>query len=546
MAATDTVKDIDVPHPPRVDVKACPECGARFGQEAAFCPFDGIALGAATWDPNQDRLAGAIVDNRYEVIAPLGEGGMGTVYKVRHLALDRPFAMKVLRHDLATDAELAERFVREARTTAAIKHPAVVAITDFGELADGVPYYVMEMLVGDTLATRLREQGPLPPALASKIARAIADGLAASHAASVIHRDLKPDNVFLVGRASGRAAEDDLRIVDFGASKVMGGSKHTRPGIVFGTPHYMSPEQAGGMPIDNRADVYSLGVLLYEMVTGRIPFEAETYIGVLTKHMFEAPPRPSEVVAPTPALLAIEPVILRALEKDPDRRWQSVAEMAQALVMADGRMAAGAVGVDDTVRRSPVAFAGRAKPKASQQTMRLSVASGIEAIQQSVSDHERSERQRRVRLTAIFAMAVMATLAAVVALVVASRRSDGGLQSVTSAVAPHPPAQSASAGRASAPSRPADVPAPVPDPPPPVAVTAATPAVPPVTAAPPAPATARAQPKAAATNPPVTAPSAASTSVPTTKPIEPPPPPAKPAAPPRRGPDEFEDPWAKK
>ena len=312
MTAADTVKDL------HVEVKRCPECGTGFGVEAAFCPFDGIALEASTWDPTRDPLTGTVIDQRYEVIAPLGEGGMGTVYKVRHITLDRMFAMKVLRRDLAADAELAARFLQEARATAAIRHPSVVAISDFGELADGAPYFVMELLVGETLATRMRARGLLSPREAASIARKLADALSAAHAANVVHRDLKPENVFLVAasRRQGRG-DDEVRIVDFGAAKIVGGSKLTRPGVVFGTPHYMSPEQASGQPVDARADIYSLGVLLYEMVTGAVPFEADTYMGVLTKHMFAAPAKPSERAPSGVQLGDLEAVVMRALEKDP-------------------------------------------------------------------------------------------------------------------------------------------------------------------------------------------------------------------------------------
>ena len=311
MAAADTIKEINV------TVKRCAECGARFGIDAAFCPFDGTSLSTSTWDRETDPRARIIVDDRYEVLEPLGEGGMGTVYAVRHVKLDRRFAMKVLRRDLADDADLAARFLQEAKATAAIAHPSVVAITDFGTMDDGSPYFVMELLAGETLATRIRARGPLAPAAAIGIAKRIAVALSASHAANVIHRDLKPDNVFLVGKSAGKGAEEDIRIVDFGAAKIVGGSKLTRPGIVFGTPYYMSPEQASGEAIDGRADVYSLGVLLFEMLTGRVPFEADTYMGVLTKHIFEAPP--PLVLSSGSELGELEGILMRALQKHPAR-----------------------------------------------------------------------------------------------------------------------------------------------------------------------------------------------------------------------------------
>ena len=382
MTAADTVIDL------HVDVKRCPECGTGFGMEAAFCPFDGLALTASTWDPTRDPLTGTIIDQRYEVIAPIGEGGMGTVYRVRHVTLDRMFAMKVLRRDLAADRGLAARFLQEARATAAIRHPAVVAISDFGSLADGAPYFVMDLLVGETLATRMRARGLLSPREASSIARKLADALSAAHAANVVHRDLKPENVFLVRSATSKGGVDeDVRIVDFGAAKIVGGSKLTRPGVVFGTPYYMSPEQAGGQPVDARADVYSLGVLLYEMITGAVPFEADTYMGVLTKHLFAAPPKPSERAPSGVQLGDLEAVVMRALEKDPSERYQSMTELATA------------------IERALEAKPGEQPPKAEakpNRTLVLPSLSTADKIERSVTRQlvEERQRSRRVRIVA--------------------------------------------------------------------------------------------------------------------------------------------------
>jgi serine/threonine-protein kinase len=395
MTAADTVVDL------HVEVKRCPECGTGFGMEAAFCPFDGIALTASTWDPTRDPLSGTVIDQRYEVIAPLGEGGMGTVYRVRHVTLDRMFAMKVLRRDLAADKGLAARFLQEARATAAIRHPAVVAISDFGTLEDGAPYFVMDLLVGETLATRMRGRGLLSPREASSIARKLADALSAAHAANVVHRDLKPENVFLVRAAGGKAVVDeDVRIVDFGAAKIVGGSKLTRPGVVFGTPYYMSPEQAGGQPVDARADVYSLGVLLYEMVTGAVPFEADTYMGVLTKHLFATPAKPSERTPSGVQLGDLESVVLRALEKDPAERYQSMTELAAAIDHAmDGKPA-----------EAPKA-AAKSAPHVSFNAM--STAEKIErsVARQLLEEHHRSRRTRGLIVACALATVAIGTIA---------------------------------------------------------------------------------------------------------------------------------------
>ncbi len=258
---------------------------------------------------------------------------MGTVYRARHVTLGRPLALKVLRADLAEEAELGDRFLQEAQATAAIKHPNVVSITDFGRLPDKRPYFVMELLGGRTLASFMKAGGALPPRVAAHVAMEIASGLEAAHQAGVIHRDLKPENVFLVGPSGDETKS--LRVVDFGAAIVLGRSRLTKKGIVFGTPYYMSPEQAAGRDVDHRTDIYALGIILYEMVTGRVPFEGETYMGVLTQHMFVAPTPPSQLEPKLVGRLGpLEGIILRSLEKDAAARFASMQELSEAIASA--------------------------------------------------------------------------------------------------------------------------------------------------------------------------------------------------------------------
>ncbi|HTB72311.1 MAG TPA: serine/threonine-protein kinase [Polyangiaceae bacterium] len=335
MDPTPTKHTVDL----RREVKRCAVCKQRFSRDAGFCPFDGTKLEPAPFDPMADPLIGARIDERYDVVCLLGEGGMGRIYEVRHMALERAFAMKILRPELAQDSELAARFILEAKATASVKHPNVVQITDFGRMPDRTPFFVMELLVGHTLGEVLKAGGPLPVGRAVRIIRKVAGALAAAHAAGVVHRDLKPDNVFLVGGSRDVAAPDDpdrsrslamlssaadVRVVDFGAAKIVGGNRLTRAGVVFGTPHYMSPEQASGQSVDHRADVYSLGVIMYEMFCGRVPFEAETYMGVLTQHMFARPPRPSEVAGAARELGALEDITMTCLAKKPEDRFASM------------------------------------------------------------------------------------------------------------------------------------------------------------------------------------------------------------------------------
>jgi serine/threonine-protein kinase len=309
----------------------CPQCGQYFSADGRFCPFDGEPLRAAPErDHASDPLLGAVVDERYEISAVIGEGGMGVVYSARHCALGKRFALKALRKDLATDREIAARFMQEARTAASVSHPGLVEIIDFGRLPTGQPFFVMELLEGQSLAQLVRRGGPVPAARAIDIVRQIADALGTAHERSIVHRDLKPDNIHISAGVGGR---DRVTIVDFGLAKVIGASRLTRAGMVFGTPHYMSPEQAQGDPTDHRADIYALGVVMYEMFTGRVPFEADSYMGVLTKHMFMAPTPPSQLVG-IDKLGVLEDIILRCLEKKPDHRYQTLRELSHDLDLA--------------------------------------------------------------------------------------------------------------------------------------------------------------------------------------------------------------------
>jgi serine/threonine protein kinase len=327
MEAPPSRRTVDI----RREMKRCSSCGHRFSGEAAFCPFDGARLEKTDRDASADPFLGSLIDARYQVVALLGEGGMGQVYEVRHAALDRHFAMKILRRELARDEDLAARFLQEARATASVHHPHVVEITDFGKLPTGVPYFVMELLAGRTLGEVIKAGGPIPARRAVSILRQVASALGSAHAEGIVHRDLKPDNVFLVGGVRGGTASDDVRVVDFGAAKIIGASRVTREGIVFGTPHYMSPEQASGQPVDHRADVYAIGVIMYEMFTGRVPFEADTYMGVLTQHMFVQPMRPSQVSPAARGLGALEEITLVCLAKKREDRYDSMDELVAAL-----------------------------------------------------------------------------------------------------------------------------------------------------------------------------------------------------------------------
>jgi len=417
--------------------KQCADCGQRFGLDAMFCPFDGGALAIGEWTDATDPLIGQTVDGRYSVVKLVGEGGMGKVYEVRHLALDRAFAMKALRRDLAGEGDLSDRFIQEAKTTASVRHPNIVSITDFGRLGDGVPYFVMELLVGETLAKVLKAGGPIPAARAVRIIRQVAGALGAAHAAGIVHRDMKPENVFLVGGLAGGVPSDDVRVVDFGAAKILGSSRLTKTGIVFGTPHYMSPEQASGTPVDHRADVYALGIIMYEMFTGRVPFEADTYMGVLTQHMFVAPVPPSQISAAARELGALEEITLRALEKKPEDRYASMADLVAAIDEVVTFEVDGRVSVAPRLDGSPPSRRSQSPPYRLADALELP---SLEEIR--VASDSRAPRQPPRVLLWLALASVVVGLAVVVAFALRSTTSS---QTATAAVVSPPPPAPASA-----------------------------------------------------------------------------------------------------
>ncbi len=286
-----------------------------------------------------DPLIGQLIGERYRVLGVLGDGGMGIVYRAEHVLMEKQVALKVLHPSLAVVSSVMDRFQKEAIALARIEHPNVVSATDFGKLPNGSYYLALELVAGCNLGEVLAREGALTPECSARIALQIAQALAAAHAHNIVHRDLKPHNIMVVG---GSAAVRDgsvplIKVLDFGLAKLrwkLGeGSQQPTPGRVFGTPHYMAPEQVQGGAVDGRTDLYSLGVLLFEMLSGRRPFEAVRLGDVLTMQLQNAPP-PLPPAAPAPLRTLTEQLLAKNMAERPDSASDVVAALTRYLAPA--------------------------------------------------------------------------------------------------------------------------------------------------------------------------------------------------------------------
>jgi len=325
----------------------CAPCELFLNKEAMFCANCGSPLtlpGPGTHPyyedhfnsalptirlANPDPLIGHRVDGKYELLARLGEGGMSVVYRARRVHIGDDVAVKILTGKFVKDDAALARFRREARAAAMLRHPNVITIHDFGETDDAhaPAYIVMEFVRGTPLRELLHSENHFSVERGVRLMRGICAGVASAHRQGVVHRDLKPENILVV------APDDDfemesVRVVDFGLAKLLADAGGTSTGAVVGTPYYMSPEQCLGEPLDTRSDVYSLGAMFYEMLSGERPFEAETVSGLISRHLHEPPP-PFEFSLGIPRRVSMG--IMHALSKDPDDRPQTATELARQM-----------------------------------------------------------------------------------------------------------------------------------------------------------------------------------------------------------------------
>ena len=310
--------------------RVCLQCGTQYGIEQRHCPKDGSALQLKVTD---DPLLGRTIADRYFIKELLGVGGMGRVYVAEHVALGRKSAVKVINPSLATSAEAISRFNREAANASRINHPNVAQIYDFGE-SDGVLYLAMEFIEGEALATTIERLGPIAAPRAANITMQVADALSAAHQLGIVHRDLKPENIMIGRKHDGG---DWVKVVDFGIAKTIEsemGQNVTTAGVSLGTPEYMSPEQFAGEKLDHRTDIYSLGLVLFNMLTGQLPYPKVTSKETLVKRLTTQPAALAEVRPTTPWPPGLQTALDRALAPDATERYPRVLDFANDVVRA--------------------------------------------------------------------------------------------------------------------------------------------------------------------------------------------------------------------
>jgi len=323
-------------------MKSCPKCSATYPDEYIVCPKDGAQLSEdILWKPQ------SIIRGKYKILAKIGEGGMAAVYRAHHQLLVEPRALKVIKPELACDEMFVARFKQEAILTRKLQHTNAVRVDDLDIAEDGRPFMVMELVEGENLKALIQRAGPLPAARVADISLQICEALAAAHALDMIHRDIKPDNIVLVPRLG---VVPLVKILDFGIARLKEGAPGalrtsmtlTGTGVVIGTPEYMSPEQAMGKPgeeLDGRSDLYSLGIVMYRMLTGELPFKADTTVEMLLHHI-QTVPKPPKALRPELGIPdTISAIVMKALEKDRGQRFPTASAMAAAIREAQAKTA---------------------------------------------------------------------------------------------------------------------------------------------------------------------------------------------------------------
>jgi serine/threonine-protein kinase len=322
-------------------MKICPVCSTEYADDVKFCPNDGQTLRSAA---RVSDLVGQVVADRYHIVKKLGEGGMGQVYLGEHVKMGRRSAIKVMNPSMVHDPDAVARFNREASNASRITHPNVCAIYDFGETPDGLIYLAMEFIEGEPLTDLLEREGALPVPRASGIFLQTAEALQAAHDLGIVHRDLKPDNIMLTRRKGGG---DTVKVVDFGIAKAVGGDeagqKVTKTGLVVGTPEFMSPEQLSGDTLDGRSDLYSLALVFYRMLSGKLPFEATTVQETMIKRLTDEPTKLAEARPDLSFPTGLQPVLDTALARTPMERYHSVAKFAADVAAVTGQPTTAAV-----------------------------------------------------------------------------------------------------------------------------------------------------------------------------------------------------------
>ncbi len=317
----------------QVPNRICPHCGSTLNAEHQYCPACGFPVGTMG-TATDDKFVGKSLPGGYYILDLISVGGMGRVYRAEQAALGRTVAVKIIHPHLLSDENSALRFMTEARAASQLNHPNSIAVFDFGRTDDGQPYLVMEFLRGKDLARVAYEEGPLPFARIVEVLRQALAALSEAHDLGIVHRDLKPENIILEPLRRGG---DFVKVVDFGLAKLRADAQHpsvTSPGIVCGTPDYMAPEQGRGDAIDGRSDLYSMGVVLFQLLTGRLPFEADSPTQVVMMHLTIPVPDPRQVAPERNIPEPLVDVVLKALAKDAKKRYQDAAEFSDALKSA--------------------------------------------------------------------------------------------------------------------------------------------------------------------------------------------------------------------